>query len=149
MAVIRDDAVLFEEIDKVGQSVGFVITILAPDGDDRRIIGMSCPVVRFDCFVIAERAAIWVRPIGRAHPTIVAIHDRAVRAIIGRELHDHAAGHPLREFEDVPDGRAAEAIETLVFVPDNAEISTLLRESQEELLLDVVGVLILIHQHVT
>ena len=57
-------------------------------------------------------------------------------------------GIALRELEDVPDGGAAEAVEALVLVADHADVSAGLGELQEELFLDVVSVLVLIHEDV-
>jgi hypothetical protein len=68
------------------------------------------------------------------------------------EAHSKAPNWVVRpswKLRDVPDGRAAEAIQTLVFISGHAEVAALLGEIEEQLLLDVVGVLILIDRQVS
>jgi hypothetical protein len=74
--------------------------------------------------------------------------DQSVGAIVGRQLDGSAAGHALRELEDVPHRGPAEAVQALVLVPDHAQVAALLRELQQELLLDIVSVLVLVHEHI-
>ena len=53
-----------------------------------------------------------------------------------------------RELQDVANGGAAEAVEGLVLVPDHAEVAVRCGQAREELLLDVVGVLVLVHHDI-
>ncbi len=68
-----------------------------------------------------------------------------VGAVVGDQLLDLGVRHALGEFEDVADRGTAEAVEALVFVADNAEVACRFREFEEDLFLDVVGVLVLVN----
>ena len=149
LTVIGDDLVLLQKVDEIGEAGGFVTPIPAPDCDDGRIVRMRARRVGLDGLLVAKGRAVRVGPVNGGHPAVVALDDRAVGAVVGRELDGRATGHALRELEDVAYGGPAEAVETLVLVADDAQVASFLREFEQELLLDVVGVLILVHEHVT
>jgi len=54
----------------------------------------------------------------------------------------------LRELKDIPHRGTAEAVQALVLVPNYTEVATLLCDLEEELLLDVVGVLVLVYEDI-
>ena len=127
---------------------GLVARVLAPDRDDGRVIRMCCRGIGLDGLGVAKGRTAGVRPVGGRHPAVVAVHDRSVGAVVGRQLDRVAARHPLRELQDIPHRGSAETVEALVLVPDNTEVPVGLNELQEDLLLDVVGVLVLVHENV-
>src|SRR5947207_669158 len=108
-----------------------------------------CPVqVWLDGLVVAEGKAVWVRPVGGGHPAVVGLNDKAVRAVVCYELFDLRARDSAGELENVPHGGTAKTVQALVFVADDAEVTSGLGHFQEYLFLNEVGVLILVHHHV-
>src|SRR5438067_5443858 len=77
------------------------------------------------------------------------LDDSSVGAVVGCQLNDRAASHPLGKLQDVPHGRAAKAVETLILIANDAEILRRFRKLQEQLFLNVVRVLVLIDQNVS
>src|SRR5882762_8833477 len=71
-----------------------------------------------------------------------------MRTVVGRQLDDRAAEHSLREFQDVPHGRATKAIQTLILIAHHTKIPCHFAKLQEQLFLNVVRVLVLIDQNV-
>ncbi len=67
--------------------------------------------------------------------------DSGVQYRTGIYYEESAAGELLREFEDVADGRPAESVQSLVIVPDDADVLPRPAEQEDELFLDVVRVL--------
>lgn len=67
---------------------------------------------------------------------------------VGAELTDVAVGKPARELEDVANAGAAESVESLVVVAGDCQVLVMAGEGQEDLFLDVVGVLILVDDDV-
>ena len=149
LAVVLDDRVPLEELDKVGEALGLVARVASPDADDRRVVRMPAVRIGLDGLVEAEGHAVRVGPVGRGHPAVVALDDGAVGAVVGREPNHGTRREAARELEDVPNGRATEAVQALVLIADDAKVAGLLGELEQELLLDVVRVLVLVHQHVT
>ena len=146
--VVRDDPVLLQERHEVGEAAGLVTAAAAPDADDRGVVGMRSLRIRGDGLVVAERAAFPAGPVGRGHPAVVTLHDRPVRAVVGGQLDGRAACHPLLKLQDVTHRRAPEAVEALILIAHHAQVPVRSRQLQKKLLLDVVGVLVLVHQQV-
>ena len=63
------------------------------------------------------------------------------------EYHHPGVGIVLLELEDVADVGAAEPVDALVGVADHAEVAVLLGEQPKQHVLGVVGVLVLVDQH--
>ncbi len=145
---VLDDAALGEEVHQVGETSGLVAAIAAPDRHDCGVGGVVAGGVRLDRLRESERGAAGVGPVGRAHPAVVALDDRAVRAVVGGEPDGGAAGKALRELQDVSHRGAAEAIEALILVADDAQVAAAGSEVEQKLLLDMVGVLVLVDHHV-
>ena len=74
--------------------------------------------------------------------------DVAAGAVVALEAHDHRARKIALEAQDVVDIRAAPAVDRLVVVADAAEIAAASREKPQPQILDDVGVLILVDEHV-
>ena len=72
-----------------------------------------------------------------------------MRAVIRRELDDRAIGEARRELQDISDCGTTKAIQALILVADDTKVASPLRELQQELLLNVVRILILVHEDVT
>src|SRR5437879_1364124 len=75
-----------------------------------------------DRLVEAERSPLRVAPIERGHPPVVGRHDPGVGPVICRQLKYAGSWKPIRELEDIADGRSAKAVEALVLVADDAQI---------------------------
>lgn len=70
---------------------------------------------------------------------------RCERVVRG-ESNDGTDREAGRKLQNVPNRRAAESVQALVLVADNANVAGLLGELEQELLLDEVRVLVLVHQ---
>ena len=57
---------------------------------------------------------------------------------MGSQLDNFAVAEATGEFQDIPDGGASKAIEALVFIADNAEVSGAGCELGQELFLNLV-----------
>ncbi len=78
-----------------------------------------------------------------------SIEDHLAAAIVLFEQHDRGVGERLFEFQDVADVGPAESVHRLVRVTDHAHVAMLARQQQDEFVLDRVGVLVLVDEHVT
>src|SRR6185295_1195159 len=114
-----------------------------------RVVRTLAVRVRLNGFVESKRHSVRVRPIGRGHPPIVPLNDSAVGAIVRGEPNDGARRESAWKLENVSNGRSAKPIQALVFVTDDAKVASLFGELQQNLLLNVVRVLILIHHRIT
>ena len=76
------------------------------------------------------------------------LEDAPGRPVVLLEADDPAAREVPLEVEDVPEVRAAEPVDGLVGVPDDAEVPVLRRELAQEPVLGGVGVLVLVDEHV-
>ena len=74
--------------------------------------------------------------------------DRLRRAVVLLELDDVGVGEVVLEVEDVADVGAAEAVDRLRVVADDGEVAPLARQQRQPAVLRVVGVLVLVDQHV-
>ena len=148
LVVVRDDSILLQERHEIGEPLGLVAAIAAPDADDGGVVGILSTGVRGDGLVVAEGAAFPTGPVGRRHPAVVALHDRPVRAVVGGQLDGRAVCDTLRKLQNVAHRRAPEPIEALIFVAHHTQVPIRSRQLQEKLLLDVIGVLVLVHQQV-
>ena len=74
--------------------------------------------------------------------------DMAGRAVVVLEPHHRGAGKIVLEAQDVVDLGAAPAVDRLVVVADAAEVVPALRQQPQPQVLDHVGVLVLVDQHV-
>ena len=148
LVVVRDDPVLLQERHEIGEPLGLVAAAATPDADDRGVVGILSPVIRGDGLVVAERAAFPAGPVRRSHPAVVALHDRPVRAVVGGQLDGRAVRDAPRKLQDVAHRGAPEPVEALILVAHDAQVPILSRQLQQKLLLDVVGVLVLVHQQV-
>ena len=146
LVAVRDDALISQERNQIRESLRFVALRRAPDANHRWVVGVGSLWVGNDGLVVAERAAVFVAPIGGCHPTVVAFHDVSMGAVVGGEFHHGAVREALRELQDVPHRRAAEAVEALVLVAHHAQVAGGAGQLHQQLLLDVVGVLVLVHQ---
>jgi hypothetical protein len=148
LAVIFNHAVGLQEMHEIGKPAGLIALVAAPDAEHGGVVWILAVGVRLDPLVVPERHTAWVRPVGGRHPPVVFCHDVLVRAVVRRELDDRAIGESRRELQDVSHRCPTEAIQALILVADDAEVSGLLRELQEELLLDVVRILVLVHEDI-
>ena len=71
-----------------------------------------------------------------------------MRAVVCRQLDDGAIGEARRELQDISDCCATEAIQALILIADDTEVSSPLCELQEKLFLNVVGILVFVHEDV-
>ena len=70
-----------------------------------------------------------------------------MRAVVGGKLDDRATRHTLRKLQNVANRRPAKSVQALIFVADHAQIASPLGQFQQQLFLDVVRVLVFIHEH--
>jgi hypothetical protein len=70
------------------------------------------------------------------------------RSVVARQPVGRRAGIPLREAEDVLERRAAEGVDRLRVVADHGDVSSELPHPVHDLALELVGVLVLVHEHV-
>ena len=75
--------------------------------------------------------------------------DRLGRAVVLREAKDGRLRVSLLEREDVLDARPPPAVDRLVVVPHDREISVHAAEALDQLELNRVRVLVFVHEHVT
>jgi hypothetical protein len=71
-----------------------------------------------------------------------------VRTVVHCELGDRAIGEPCWKLQDVSDHCPPEAIQALILIADDAEVARPLRQLEQELLLNVVGILVFVHEDV-
>ena len=74
--------------------------------------------------------------------------DRLRRAVVLLELDDMRVGEVLLEVEDVADIRSAESVDRLRVIADHREIPPLAAQQRQPAVLGMVGVLVLVDQHV-
>ena len=79
---------------------------------------------------------------------LAASRMRLRRAVVLLEHDDGDVGERVLELEDVADVGAAEPVDRLVAVADDADVAVRLAEQEDELVLDRVGVLVLVDEHV-
>lgn len=77
---------------------------------------------------------------------IVEIDDLAMAAVVGCEAVDRRVGKALLEGDEAVGVGAAEAVYRLIFIADHADVAVHFRQSEDDLLLGEVGVLVLVHQ---
>ena len=76
------------------------------------------------------------------------VEDRLRRPVVLLQHDDGDVRKGVLELEDVPHVRTPEAVDRLVSVADDADVVVLLGQGQHEVVLDDVGVLVLVDQHV-
>ena len=150
LVVVVDCAGLLEGDDEVAESVA-PVSLPVLHLDDRRG-SLDCLSDGVDGLLEAVPAP--VEPESRAgcslHPVVVKGDDARVGPVVLGKVHPLARAVPERlgELQDVSDGGPAEPVEALVVVADDADVHGVAAESQDELLLDVVRVLVLVHHDV-
>ena len=82
------------------------------------------------------------QPIGDAQ-------DRFRRAVVRLQTHDLGARVVLLEGEDLGDVRSAPSVDRLVVIAHDAQVAVPIRQLAQDLVLGFVGVLVLVHVHVT
>jgi hypothetical protein len=148
LTVVFDHPVRLQKMHDIGEPICLVPHILAPDAEHRRVVRMFAIGASCNLLVIPERLTARVGPVGGCHPAIVFLHDTLVRAVVRRELDDRAIGEPRRELQYISDRCTTKAIQALILVPDDTEVASPLRELEEELFLNVVGILVLVYEDV-
>ena len=76
------------------------------------------------------------------------VQDALPRAVVAGQELDLGLGEVVEEADQVLDPGAAEAVDALIVVADHGQVAALPRQQLDELELDVVGVLELVHQDV-
>ena len=77
-----------------------------------------------------------------------ALQDLLGRAVVLLQLDDASLWVVLLELQDQPHIRATPAVDALIVIADHADVPALVGKQLHELVLRVVDVLILVHQHV-
>ena len=72
-----------------------------------------------------------------------------MRAVVRRERYGARVFKVAGKLKDVPDCCPSEPIERLVLISDNTDVPGISRKPEEKLLLDIVGVLVLVHQYIS
>lgn len=148
LAVVLDDFAVIEELDEACEPTGLVAPLFAPDAEDRRVIRMLSAGIRLDRFRKPVGPSARRAPVPAPHEAVVCRDDPRMGPVVDREGNAPAAGERVGELEDVADGRAAKSVEALGLVADDAEVSCGRREARQQPLLDVIRVLVLVHQDV-
>ena len=97
----------------------------------------------------AECPALFL-PIQPLHPLVVEVDDPRVGTIVHRQpqLLTAVWREELWELEDVANCGPSKAVEALVIVTDDAEVTPVAREKEQDLFLDRISVLVLIDHQV-
>ena len=84
------------------------------------------------------------------HPLIVKADNVRVRPVVDgqRDALAQTLGEQRRELQDVADGRASEAVQSLVVVADHTQVTPLIGQQHKDAFLDGVGVLVLVDHQV-
>ena len=100
-------------------------------------------------------AAVVIRPEFLALPALIVpddgvgrVQNALGRAVVLLQTNHPGAGVVLLKVQNVLNRRAAEAIDALVVVADDAEVLVQTRQQPRQLELRAVGVLVLVHQHI-
>ena len=119
-------------------------------GHERRLVALIQRVVQRDALALARLGPqrLLLAPAVVGDDLVGRVEDVAGGAVVLLELDDLRLGEVLLKVEDVPDVRAAPAVDRLVVVADDAEVVLLPRQQADELVLRGVGVLIFVHQNV-
>ena len=129
-------AAVVEAGEAAGDPTGLVVLVVGPVADDALSTAGGGPE-------FLGRPALVPRDDG-----VGGIEDGLRGAVVLVEDDDGGIGEGLLELEDVADVGAAELVDRLVAVTDHADVAVLLAEQQHELVLDGVGVLVLVDEHV-
>ena len=80
---------------------------------------------------------------------VCRIQNRLRRTIVLFQPNGTAATVLLFKVQNILDGRAAETVDALVVVTDNTYIFISTRQQRSQQILHMVGILILVHQHIS
>ena len=98
-------------------------------------------------FILAEHILVNLSLI-LAYQAIGSLHDELCRAIVLLQLKEARTLIHLLEVEDIVDIGTTKAVDALCIVTHHAHTTMLIRQLQDNLLLGVVGVLVLVDQHI-
>ena len=76
------------------------------------------------------------------------VEDDLRRAVVAIERDDSGVGVIFLEIEDVPDVRLAPAVDRLIVIADDEQVSMLLGEQMHQEILRIVGVLVFVHHYI-
>ena len=132
----RDGGVVGELVDLVGDELRLVALVVADVADDALALSRCRPQVLGRTVLVATDDRVGGR------------EDRLGRAVVLLEHDGLGVREVLLELEDVADRGTAEGVDRLVGVAHDHEVGVLVAELTDELVLRVVGVLVLVDEHV-
>ena len=136
---------------RLGPLVARLADLVAQVGDDHfSLLAVGIGFEDADRLaLVALREAVFLHAFGVADDHRVGrIDDGAGRAVVLLQLEDHGVGKILLEREDILDLGPAEGVDRLRVVAHDADLRMQLRETADDDVLGVVGVLILVHQNI-
>ena len=136
---------------RLGPLVARLADLVAQVGDDHfGLLAVGIGLENADRLaLVALREAVFLHAFGVADDHRVGrIDDGAGRAVVLLQLEDHGVGKILLEREDILDLGPAEGVDRLRVVAHDADLRMQLRETADDDVLGVVGVLILVHQNI-
>ena len=146
---VGDDLLRNKRIDKRLHAVAPAVHILARHAHDAGTIVERLVRLRGDCLVVAK-SLLSVLPVASVHPAVVERDDVLVRTEVRIE-HDGLArplGKIIGKLQDIPNRRASEPVNGLVFVAHHAYVSGSSSKLQEYSFLNGVRVLIFIDNEI-
>ena len=119
-------------------------------GDPLRLVDLVVAVVPHDRVAVAAVGPQLLRLAAEvvADDGVGGVEDRLRRPVVLLQHHDRDVREGVLELEDVPHVRSPELVDRLVAVAHDADVAVLLREQEDHLVLDGVGVLVLVDEDV-